>query len=339
MPRRSKFLACLAGGLLTLSLLDGCKCERATRPQASKNSKVRSLASASAVAPAASGRPASPEHCPHFLPGKRLGRAAIDALKEASGLVVSRKNPGVLWSHNDAGSGAKLYAMTTEGAELGTYHLKGDAVDWEDLATGAAKDPGDYYLYIADTGTNATARHRVSVLRVLEPHVKTDHAPKKHKLGAPDRFEFTYPDQAVHDAEALMVDPRSQDLFLVTKPRLGTPMVYRAPALDKPAGTRVLEEVAELTVFEKGSRRGSLVTAADISQTGEWILVRTYTVAYLWVRGPEQSVADALRTEPCSVPLAREPQGETIAFAPDSQSYFTISEGNEPKIFEFRLDR
>ena len=32
-------------------------------------------------------------------------------LKEASGVVASRSNPGWLWTHNDSGGGSFLYAI------------------------------------------------------------------------------------------------------------------------------------------------------------------------------------------------------------------------------------
>ena len=71
-----------------------------------------------------------------------------------------------------------------------------------------------------------------------------------------------------------MVDPRSNDLFIVTKPRDTTPTVYRAKAPMLPNTTTVLEDVGKLTVFEQGKRRNTLVTAGDISPDGGQILIR-----------------------------------------------------------------
>jgi hypothetical protein len=226
--------------------------------------------------------------------------------------------------------------MTETGRDLGFYQLaKVKLEDWEDLAMGPAQEPGQWYLYVGDIGTNTKARHRVSVYRILEPAVKLDQDPVKHKVTDVTRFDFTYPDQGVHDAETLMVDPRSNDLFIVTKPRDTTPTVYRAKAPMLPNTTTVLEDVGKLTVFEQGKRRNTLVTAGDISPDGGQILIRTYTSAYLWRRLPNESVVDALKHEPCVVPLSHEPQGETIAFSPDGKAYYTVSEGQQPKIFNF----
>ena len=44
--------------------------------------------------------------------------AAIPELTEASGIAISRRTPGRLWSHNDS-SGAVLIALDTKGAVTG----------------------------------------------------------------------------------------------------------------------------------------------------------------------------------------------------------------------------
>jgi hypothetical protein len=35
---------------------------------------------------------------------------------EASGLALSRRTPGIIWSHNDSGHDAVLYALGSNGA-------------------------------------------------------------------------------------------------------------------------------------------------------------------------------------------------------------------------------
>ena len=39
---------------------------------------------------------------PEFLPGRRAGTVETKLITEASGIVASRKNPPVLWVHNDS---------------------------------------------------------------------------------------------------------------------------------------------------------------------------------------------------------------------------------------------
>jgi len=274
--------------------------------------------------------------CPKFRAGNILGRVARRDLTEASGLAVSRKNPGVLFSHNDSGDTPRLFAMTAGGRDLGTYHLgRAKSIDWEDLATGPAERPGEWYIYVGDIGANTKPRREISVYRVLEPTVALDQESKKRKLEEVERFDFTYPTRDAPDAETLMVDPRTGDLFLVTKPHQSTPMMYRAKSPLSTKRSHVLEEVAALRVFERGARRSRLVTSGDISPDGSMVLIRSYTTAYLWMRSNGESVVECIQREPCSVPLSLDRHGEAIAFSPDGQSYYTVSEGLEPEILRF----
>ena len=60
--------------------------------------------------------------------GARINRGSVEnsAIREASGLVASRKNPGVLWTHNDAGNSNRLYALNSQGRTLGSYSLRSE---------------------------------------------------------------------------------------------------------------------------------------------------------------------------------------------------------------------
>ena len=42
------------------------------------------------------------------------GLIEYDPIDEASGIAASRKNPNVLWTHNDSGDGPLLYALNIE---------------------------------------------------------------------------------------------------------------------------------------------------------------------------------------------------------------------------------
>src|SRR5262245_47348404 len=56
-------------------------------------------------------------------------------LSEASGLALSRRTPGVLWSINDSGD-TLLHALNTDGRLLGSVRVTGAAVkNWEAVAT------------------------------------------------------------------------------------------------------------------------------------------------------------------------------------------------------------
>src|SRR5882762_10325871 len=88
-------------------------------------------------------------------------------VKESSGVAVSRAHPGVLWTHNDSGDGAYVYATDLTGADRGFVRIEGArAVDWEDIALGPCPARRDACLYIADTGDNDRTRKSVVIYAV-----------------------------------------------------------------------------------------------------------------------------------------------------------------------------
>jgi len=68
------------------------------------------------------------------------GTVASPDLVEASGMAASRTSPGVLWAHNDSRDGARVYALGSDGADLGGFDIAGAlAFDWEDMAAGTGR--------------------------------------------------------------------------------------------------------------------------------------------------------------------------------------------------------
>ena len=58
-----------------------------------------------------------------------------DPIHEASGLAVSRMNPGILYIHPDSGHGAHVFAMTQAGKVVAEVVLEETTNhDWEDIA-------------------------------------------------------------------------------------------------------------------------------------------------------------------------------------------------------------
>ena len=80
------------------------------------------------------------------------GQLEVPPRNEASGLAASRRNPGVLWIHDDGGP-ATLFAVTREGKKIGALHLRGvKNEDWEDIAAGELDSRA--VLLVAATGDN-----------------------------------------------------------------------------------------------------------------------------------------------------------------------------------------
>jgi hypothetical protein len=76
----------------------------------------------------------------------------LPGLRGASGLTVSGRVPGRLWTHNDSGEPV-LFALDPRGSVTGRVRLTGAAVeDWEAIAAGPCG--ADSCLYMADIGDN-----------------------------------------------------------------------------------------------------------------------------------------------------------------------------------------
>ncbi|MDA1275145.1 MAG: hypothetical protein O2960_14020 [Verrucomicrobia bacterium] len=264
-----------------------------------------------------------------FLEGMELSSLSGKKLDEISGMVVSRRDPGMLWVHND-GSKGRLFAVNTNGQVLATFSLRADVDDLEDIAVGPRPENGPAFLYLGDIGDNQEKRKFIRVFRFLEP----EWVPGKDRDGAVsiDEFEtliLTYPDQP-HDAEALLVDPISGDLLIVTKEHRRA-RVYRAQSDRwREPGTVRLEFVAQIAFDD--------VSGGDMSSDGALILLRREEKARLWRRHSGETISAALRGPGEAVPVIgppREANGESIAFDPNGSGYYTLGEGEKEKLFFF----
>lgn len=238
------------------------------------------------------------------------GRITTPEARELSGLVASRSREGVLWTHNDSGDRPRLFALKDDGTLLREVPVSGAAAgDWEDIA--ATPDA----LLVADIGDNARRRAQIVVDRIPEPPVTgTEPAPAQP-------LALTYPDGA-HDAEALLADPSSGELVVVTKVLDGRSGVYAAPAR---GGTLRRSGTLRLGLLQ-------LVTAGDVSADGRTVALRTYDRLYVWRRDPAEPLSDTLKRPPCSpaVALTGEGQGEALALTADGGAAYTVPEGPRP---------
>jgi len=266
-------------------------------------------------------------------PGVVAGAIADPDLVELSGLAASHAHPGVLWANNDSGDSPRLFAMSDTGAALGVFTVAGaEAIDWEDIATGPGPDPAMSYIYVGDIGDNAAARDHVTVYRLPEPASAPDGADVT--LDGAEAIQLTYP-AGPEDAEALFVDPRSGDLFIITKQLSGFSKVLTAAAADL-AGTApvAMQQVGTIAVaatdqYDPNAAMAlpsTMVTAADIAADGTVVLVRTYQQVLAFARGDGQTVADALAGAPCEAAQVGEPQGEAIALSATGDRYFLAGE-------------
>src|SRR5215468_8138892 len=78
--------------------------------------------------PPASATPRAPKAV------ERIGQIDYGPISESSGLVASRKHPGVYWTHNDSGNPAVIFAITHEGKFVAEFPVAAKNNDWEDIA-------------------------------------------------------------------------------------------------------------------------------------------------------------------------------------------------------------
>lgn len=155
--------------------------------------------------------------------------------------------------------------------------------------------------------------------------------------GPAEAFRFAYADGA-HDAEALIADPLTGDVFVITKQwDLAPAGLYRLPADVIRADVAPVEPTTVQRVADVADTAGNLVTAADISRDGTMVVVRTYRDVLLWDRDPERSVTETLAEPPGCTRAIVERQGEAVAFDPDGRGLVTIGEGERAPVNRLRV--
>lgn len=246
-------------------------------------------------------------------PGCRTLRAPValpPGLEESSGVAVSLRHPGILWTHDDAGD--LLHAVDREGTRVGTVRLPERLRDWEDLAL-ASCPRGGSCLWAADTGDNYEERDDVRLLRFPEPDPTAD------TVATPDVHPVRLPD-GPRDVEALLVLP-GERILLVTKGRNHPVTVYRYPLPLRPERV-TLVAVQRLTDGPRILPRQ--VTGGAVAPRGGLAALRTYeSLRFYRVAGDTLApVEDGL----VNLRTLREPQGEGVGLGLDGEVVLT-SEG------------
>ncbi|MBI9017087.1 MAG: hypothetical protein JEZ07_07500 [Phycisphaerae bacterium] len=249
-------------------------------------------------------------------------------LDEASGLVASRIHKNVLYSHNDSGDVARIFALKTDGMILAQYLLKDVKVrDVEEIAIGPGPVKGINYIFLADIGDNNAVHDNISVYRFPEPNVPSEpdesadarakkQVDKLHLIEKFDTLKFIFPD-GKRDAETMFVDPLNKDIWIVSKrEKKSRVYVSRYPQLIKEINK--LEFITELPF--------NFATAGDINSDGSIVLIKNYVLLARYDRQQGKSLDQAFKADPQYISIMPEPQGESVCFSADGKYYYTISE-------------
>ncbi|HKQ51452.1 MAG TPA: hypothetical protein VJT74_03730 [Pyrinomonadaceae bacterium] len=256
---------------------------------------------------------------------------------ESSGVVASRRNPGLFWTHNDSGDGPLVYAFDRQGRRRGVWKVSGaKARDWEDVAAGPGPQRGQSYLYVGDIGDNDKERKEVVVYRVAEPAITDDtvvnNAVEPYETAHAEAIRLKYPDGR-HDAEALAVHPATGDLYVITKTRNPTAAagVYKLAAPYSVESVNTLQKIGEVRV---PSLFPGMITGADISPDGSRFILCDYFNAYELVSAAGSTLDEVWKQKPAVVRLGPRPQGEAVCYTLDGQSILATSEGSPAAVIE-----
>lgn len=253
-------------------------------------------------------------------------------IKESSGLVASRRQPGVLWTVSDSGHPPILYAVNHHGNLLAQFRISNAVnVDWESLAI---DDSGN--LYIADVGNNLS-RTRFSQLlprrwiyRIAEPKVSLKTVPadpqdkvatsispasndgsretQEHllpplkELTSDKCYVFSYPDSSFDIEATFVID---QSLYLIAKSKQEPADLYRLSLADHRSGSSI-QKVGRLTGCY-------FATGADFKAASGTLAVCSYDRIMIWRLGRFDSEIIS-RTEPQILRIRRGTY-ESIAFS------------------------
>jgi hypothetical protein len=208
---------------------------------------------------------------------RRTGTFRNPELNESSGVIPSRTQPGILWSFDDSGGPARIFATDTTGADLGSFPVRGARnVDWESISSGRCGTSD--CLYIADTGDNSEVRGLVDLYRLAEPSVRTKPGTSR-AMPKVQRLQVRYPDRP-RDVEAMFVDGKG-DVHLISKGRTDGVVHYRIPASAWDKRSVVAEVLGKLPI-DGGGALGQLVTDASLAPDGRTVAVRTYQEVFLF---------------------------------------------------------
>jgi hypothetical protein len=230
---------------------------------------------------------------------------------EASGIADSKANPGCLWVEQDSGNPPELSLLKYNGSLLKKISIKGaQNRDWEDMALGGGPVAGTNYLYVADIGDNNSSHNSYSILRFPEPEAAKD------EVDTWDQIHFAYPDGA-HDAEAIMIDESTKDIYIITK-RDAASKVYKLAYPQSTAAINTASYVMDLPFTG--------VVGAASSKSGSELIIKTYTGLFYWTRKSGESITTTLSKPATTLSYTLEPQGEAICFKADNTGFYTLSE-------------
>ena len=244
-------------------------------------------------------------------------------ITESSGLAASLLHPGVLWTNNDSGNPPRIYAIGPKGSTEATLKLQGEPnIDWEAIATLRAPD-GRALIAVGDIGDNNAQHPSVRIALVPEPD------PLRTTSVTPERvLRLRYPG-GPRDAEALLADPRTGRLYIVSKTLFGSEL-FAVPKQLWPNPPSGAVRVSRLTTLTKvASMSAGLITDGVFLPDGR-MLLRGY--GRVFVIAKPETVRNQRLSTLADDNLPEQDQGESITLTDGGKQALIGSEGKREPV-------
>lgn len=225
-------------------------------------------------------------------------------IMESSGLQFNKSS--WLWTHNDSGDSATIYAIDLTGNLVKTLHIKNTVnIDFEDIARDTLGN-----LYVGDFGNNLSDRHNLVIYKLNNPDTVT-----ADSIVAPAIY-FSYTDQLAYppsssqsfDCEAMV--HFKGDLYLFTK-KYGSQYtkLYKLPDSSGTYQAALLD-----SIYLPGT-----ITGADISPDQTKLILISYGSVYLFDSIQQNNFFGGNLTT-INIPVS---QTEGITFFTDTSLFIT----------------
>ncbi len=253
-----------------------------------------------------------------FNRGTQIGRITDPAMAKASGIATSRSYPGMFYVEDDKAGNSDIYLVDSTGEERAIFNVVGAAHrDWTDMGIGPGPEAKTNYIFIADIGGSKNDSSACNIYRVPEPTIPLGPGLLQTSTTPADKISYTYPD-GPRDAETILIDPQSKDIYIVDKNLASN--VYYLPYPQSTDTVIVAKKIIEKMPVPDGPLR-----SGGIATNRSEILMKSYTSIYLWHIAPGESILDALLGTPVTIPITPEVRGEAMCYTPDDKEFWTTS--------------
>jgi hypothetical protein len=249
---------------------------------------------------------------PEFIVEPTVVLTGAGKTTEASGIAPAYNSDNCIWVVEDSGNEAGVHLLGADGQYKSFVSLPLQNRDWEDMATGPGPIENKKYIYLADIGDNNLKHNEYTIYRFEEPPAN------EKSVNLIESIKFTYPGSSPINAETILLDPTTKDIYIISKDQLNV-QVYKLPY---PQSTNAVTEAQFL-----GAIPYLFIVGGDISPDGTEILLKSYVSVFYWKLKKDESIFQALsRTRDIGAPYVQENQGEAICWSKNAKGYFTLSE-------------